>query len=164
MRFMKRRLLKRSANAEWTAALEGYELHCKQIESQLPAIASILRESNFHDECVDSVSSVDKRRVSVELRSRRLEFSGVSYATFPSPGQFDSVVWLYDEIDLVRPGVFAVRALFDEGGLEIHATDAKIYDRVKRRYIVPAEPADPPPTLFLDRSGSRSVRGKRKSR
>ena len=163
MRFLKRRFLR--SGEQWDAALVRYQEHFRMIRDQLPEVAVALLKWKFHDEGVVSIQRVDKKSLVIELGSCRLEFLGVSHAVFPTTEQIgQGDVWLYDEIDLVVPGIFAMRALFDEYGFEVHATDVRIFNNYLKRYVLPPEAPKPGPTLFVDRVTRHSVGRKKKKK
>lgn len=163
MRFLKRRFLRNRQT--WSAAVAKYREYYKTIFPLLPSIAQQFEKLHhglfLHDQVVERITRPAPRQLIVELADRRLEFDGVKKAVFPTPEELgDDTIWLYDEMDYVAPGLFAIRAIFDAYGFEVVASDVRVFERDVGRYILPCEPPPPPPTLFADRRINRR-KGKR---
>lgn len=108
--------------------------------------------STFHDEIVSQFFRPSVDALDVELTRWRLEFLGVRQADVPAE-PIEKILWLYDEIDAAPAGRFVVRAIFDDGEMEVEVAEVRVFDKASKRYVIPEEPPPPPPTLFLDRGG-----------
>ena len=132
------------AEREWEEGRTEYQEHVKQIAAELPkSLREFCRSTSLHDAIVESgeplidavwlMSLADSKRkrswASLPVRRNGIRF-WLHYADPVEPPEIihpvespvfrqDMVLWLYDEVDVVKKGVFSHSILLSNGDVLI---------------------------------------------
>jgi hypothetical protein len=162
MRFLKRRFWgKPNLNADWESALRDYSRHLETILPNLPPSAVLLENHAtrrpFHDATIERIDRVSPRQLNIELDDRRIELLEVRQVDVPDG--FTESEWMYSELDLFGGNGMVLRVAYWEEGvlgeMSFAAAACRLFDKQLNRYLIPEEPAPPPPTLFLNPNRNR---------